>query len=73
MTALKPGGHFIIGTFAEDGPLKCHSLDVVCYTLEKLQEAVGPGLELVSSFNSTHKTPFDTQQNFLYAHFRRIA
>jgi len=73
MSALKPGGHFIIGTFAKGGPIKCHGLDVVCYTSEGLQATVGSGLELVHSFNTTHKTPFDTTQNFLYAHFRKIA
>jgi SAM-dependent methyltransferase len=69
-SALKPNGHFIIATFADDGPLKCSGLEVERYNVQKLKQTVGPDFELLESGHEAHKTPFDTKQNFLYAHFR---
>ena len=68
--SLKPNGHFIISTFAEDGPLKCSGLEIEKYTLEKMQQTFGSDFELVKSLREQHKTPFNTTQSFLYAHFR---
>jgi hypothetical protein len=67
---LKPGGHVILATFAEDGPLKCSGLDVERYDLQKMIDIVGPGFEFVESLREWHRTPFDTAQSFQYAHFR---
>jgi SAM-dependent methyltransferase len=70
--SLKPGGHFVIATFAEDGPTKCSGLPVERYSIERLTETVGQGFELLESFREEHHTPFDTTQNFTYAHFRML-
>jgi ubiquinone/menaquinone biosynthesis C-methylase UbiE len=69
--ALKPDGHFIIATFADDGPQKCSGLDVERYNIEKLRRTVGQGFNLIQTFREQHRTPSDTTQNFIYAHFRR--
>ena len=69
--ALKSGGHFIIATFADDGPLKCSGLEVERYDIEKLQRTIGNDFELLETFREQHQTPSGTIQNFLYAHFRR--
>ena len=71
--ALKPNGNLIIATFADDGPLKCSGLEVERYDIEKLKQTIGPGFELADTLREQHQTPFDTTQNFLYAHFRRRA
>jgi len=68
--ALKPGGHFILATFAEDGALKCSGLDVERYSLEKMVRTVGADFELLQTMREEHQTPFNTMQSFLYAHFR---
>lgn len=68
--SLRPEGHFIVATFAEDGALKCSGLEVERYGLEKMRETIGEGFVLVQSFCEQHHTPFDTTQSFLYAHFR---
>jgi SAM-dependent methyltransferase len=68
--ALKPGGHFILATFSENGALRCSGLDVERYSLQKMIDTVGPGFELVQSLRENHRTPFDTVQSFQYAHFR---
>lgn len=69
--ALKPNGHLIIATFADDGPPKCSGLEVERYNIEKMKQTIGGGFDLVHSFREQHRTPFDTMQNFLYAHFRK--
>ena len=60
----------MISTFADDGPSKCSGLDVERYGILKLTETLGPDFILHCSFSEVHETPFDTTQNFLYAHFR---
>lgn len=69
---MKPGGHLIIATFADDGPLKCSGLEVERYGIEKLSGTLGPDFELLGSFRDSHETPFGTVQSFLYAHFRKV-
>ena len=69
--ALKPAGHFLIATFADDGPERCSGLMVERYDIGKLTATVGDGFDLVRSFREVHTTPFDTEQSFLYAHFRK--
>ena len=68
--AIKPGGHFILATFAEDGPLKCSGLDVERYDLNKMIETVGRDFELVESLREQHSTPSGKTQSFQFAHFR---
>jgi hypothetical protein len=68
--SLKPGGHFIIATFSEDGALKCSGLEVERYSLEKMQAMLGDDFELLNSFREEHQTPFNTVQNFRYGHFQ---
>jgi SAM-dependent methyltransferase len=67
-SALKPGGHVIIGTFGPEGPLKCSGLDVVRYDSDSLHQEFGPRFRLVESFEELHQTPFGTAQQFLYCH-----
>lgn len=69
--SLKPTGHLVIATFADDGPLKCSGLDVERYDQEKLVGTLGSGFELAEHVRETHQTPFETTQSFLYARFVR--
>ena len=62
---------FIIGTFSNNGPLKCSGLDIKQYTSKELEELFNHSFELVTSFNEDHKTPFNTIQNFTFASFKR--
>ena len=63
--------HFIIGTFSDNGPIKCSGLDIKQYTSKELEELFNHSFELASSFNEDHKTPFNTIQNFTFASFKR--
>lgn len=69
--SLKSDGHLILASFAHDGPTKCSGLDVVRYSAESLAAEVGEGFELMESRSDLHKTPFDTEQRFLYTCFRK--
>lgn len=68
--ALKPGGHVIVSTFATDGPTQCSGLDVVQYDALTLHGAFGEGFELVSSTSEAHRTPWRSEQRFIYCHCR---
>lgn len=70
--ALKPHGHIIIATFAEDGPEKCSGLPIVRYSAESLHTEFGEHFVLIEQrheTHKTHKTPFDTTQQFVFCHF----
>lgn len=64
--AVKPGGHVIVATFAEDGPLKCSGLDVVRYRPQTLHDEFGAGFKLLKSENEVHRTPSGVEQKFVY-------
>ncbi len=71
-TATKAvNGFLIIGTFSENGPLKCSGLDITQYSQDNLATEFSEAFEKISCLNEDHKTPFDTFQNFLFCSFRK--
>ena len=64
-------GFLIIGTFSENGPLKCSGLVITQYSQDKLTTEFSEAFEKISCLNEDHKTPFDTFQNFLFCSFRK--
>jgi 2-polyprenyl-3-methyl-5-hydroxy-6-metoxy-1,4-benzoquinol methylase len=71
--AVKPGGHVIIATFAEDGPTQCSGLPVVRYSAGDLHAVLGGRFSLLSHQKEAHRTPSGTVQQFVYCHFRMVA
>ncbi len=69
-TTLRPGGHVIVATFAEDGPTRCSGLDVVQYSPEQLAAEFGAEFAHVTSAREVHLTPGGTPQAFTYGVFR---
>lgn len=69
--SVRPGGHVIIASFSLDGPMKCSGLEVVRYSPESLGAEFGMSFELVETTSETHKTPFGTEQDFIYCVFRK--
>ncbi|MBI3903825.1 MAG: class I SAM-dependent methyltransferase [Nitrosomonadales bacterium] len=69
--AVKPGGHVIVATFAEDGPLRCSGLDIVRYRPDTLHDEFGDEFKLVDSMNEMHHTPSGADQKFVYCYCRR--
>ena len=59
-------GSLVLGTFSDEGPLKCSGLEISQYTADKIRDTFGATFKLVESFKDNHTTPFNTTQNFLY-------
>jgi SAM-dependent methyltransferase len=61
--SLAPGGGFVIGTFAEDGPTECSALPVRRHSPDDLRELLGD-VEVVEQRRAVHRTPADADQRF---------
>ena len=70
--AVKPGGHVIVATFAEDGPLKCSGLPIVRYSADALHAQFGAPFELIAHEKEAHQTPGGAVQRFVYCFCRRL-
>ena len=64
-------GILIIGTFAEDGPLKCSGLEIKRYSVDQISALFKETFRLVESFKMLHKTPFHTEQSFSFCVLRK--
>jgi 2-polyprenyl-3-methyl-5-hydroxy-6-metoxy-1,4-benzoquinol methylase len=69
--AVRPGGHVLVATYAEDGPEYCSGLPVVRYSAEGLHSEFGTDFLLVRSEHEDHRTPRGAEQSFLYCLCRR--
>lgn len=67
--SVKPYGHLVISTFAEDGPTQCSGLPVIRYSAETLEAEFGKSFVLKQQLKESHSTPFGTTQKFLFCHF----
>ncbi len=70
--SVKPGGHVIVATFAEDGPAQCSGLPVMRYSADELHAQFGESFALLNHQKETHHTPSGTEQQFVYCYCRRI-
>lgn len=69
--SLRSGGHAIIATFAENGPIQCSGLPVMRYSAQALHAELGDSFVLAEERYEKHETPFGTVQEFMYCHFIR--
>ena len=69
--AVVSKGTLAIGTFSENGPLKCSGIEIKRYSENELIACFANDFEVVEHFQVDHQTPFDTIQNFTFAKFRR--
>jgi len=72
LSALKPGGHLIIGTFTTEAPPKCSGLPVQRYNQEQLANILGKEFELNRHNKELHITPGGVEQMYLYCRFRKV-
>lgn len=73
LQSVKPGGHVIVATFAEDGPDRCSGLPVMRYGADTLHAEFGAPFELLEHSRETHHTPGGAVQQFVYCYCRRSA
>lgn len=71
--SVKPGGHVIVATFAEDGPLECSGLPVMRYRPEELHDQFGEAFTLLKHTREAHHTPAGKVQQFVYCYCRRVS
>lgn len=64
--AVRPGGHVLVATFAEDGPVRCSGLQVARYSPSTLHAEFGAGFRLIDSHRELHTTPSGAAQAFTY-------
>jgi len=72
LRSVKPGGHVIVATFAEDGPTQCSGLPVVRYRPDQLHSEFGRSFVLLGHEKEAHHTPLGTIQQFVYCYCRRM-
>jgi SAM-dependent methyltransferase len=73
LRAVKPGGHVIVATFAEDGPSQCSGLPVQRYSPGGLHAEFGAPFTLLRHEEETHHTPRGAVQKFIYCYCRKDA
>jgi ubiquinone/menaquinone biosynthesis C-methylase UbiE len=71
--AVKPGGHVIVATFAENGPNQCSGLPVMRYRADELHAEFGEAFALLRHQKEAHHTPSGKVQQFVYCYCRRIS
>ena len=69
--SLNVEANLIIATFSENGPLKCSGLEVSRYSESSITDLLSNDFELISSEISSHNTPFNTTQEFLFSKFKK--
>lgn len=62
---LEPGGAFVIGTFAEEGPTQCSDLPVRRSSVSDLVDLLGD-VDLTDSRRELHRTPVGGEQAFIW-------
>jgi len=71
--SVKPGGHLIVATFAEDGPTQCSGLPVMRYSADALYAQFSSAFTLLKHEREKHDTPSGAVQTFVYCYCRKIA
>jgi 2-polyprenyl-3-methyl-5-hydroxy-6-metoxy-1,4-benzoquinol methylase len=68
---VKKNGHFILATFADNGPDKCSGLCVSKYSEKDQAVKFKDYFTPLDSFKYKHPTPFGTTQNFTFSVFKK--
>ncbi len=69
---LNKNGNLVIGTFSENGPKKCSGLEIKQYSETTMTDQFETHFEKIKCIKIDHKTPFDTNQNFVFCWFKKI-
>ncbi|MFM9989268.1 MAG: SAM-dependent methyltransferase, partial [Flavobacterium sp.] len=69
--SINQNGNFLLGTFSENGPLKCSGLEIKQYSENSMKHIFIENFEVINCFTENHTTPFDTIQNFQFCGFKK--
>jgi SAM-dependent methyltransferase len=70
--SINQNGSFLLGTFSENGPLKCSGLEIKQYSESTMKQTFNDSFQAVKCFTENHTTPFNTTQNFQFCGFKKI-
>jgi cyclopropane fatty-acyl-phospholipid synthase-like methyltransferase len=70
--AIASNGNFLLGTFSENGPIKCSGLEIKQYSEFAMKNTFKDKFGVVKCFTENHITPFNTVQNFQFCGFKKI-
>lgn len=68
---IEEDGFLFLGTFSENGPLKCSGLEITQYSEAKFEAIFRSDFNKINCFTENHQTPFDTIQNFIFCTFKK--
>ena len=69
--AVASNGFLFMGTFSENGPLKCSGLEITQYSEAKFETIFSSDFNKIKCFEENHQTPFDTTQNFIFCTYKK--
>ncbi|MFD0863978.1 class I SAM-dependent methyltransferase [Sungkyunkwania multivorans] len=69
---LNKNGNLVVATFSENGPKKCSGLEIKQYSESTMTNQFKMYFDKIRCIKIDHKTPFDTNQNFVFCWFRKI-
>jgi len=70
-SSINSKGNLIMSTFSKNGPLKCSGLQITQYDKISMKELFKENFKLLHSEVSTHDTPFNTKQEFIFNIFSK--
>lgn len=70
--SISETGILVIGTFSEQGPKKCSGIEIKQYSETTMNNRLKMFFEKINCITVDHKTPFDTNQNFIFCSFRKL-
>ena len=71
LNSIASNGFLFLGTFSENGPLKCSGLAISQYSEAKFETIFSSDFVKINCFEENHQTPFDTTQNFIFCTFKK--
>ncbi len=70
--SMNASGILVLGTFSEQGPTTCSGIAIKQYSETTMTQKLRPFFEKIKCITVDHKTPFDTNQNFVFCSFKKL-
>jgi len=68
---IRSGGILIVGTFSENGPIKCSGIEIKQYNEASMKAVFESDFEHLKCCEHLHTTPMNTEQHFIFCVFRK--